>query len=170
MVPSPPYPKDFTLPKFDRYKGSEDPKEHISSYAHQCFRISTNDALLLRTFPQTLGGDALDWYNHLPNHSIHTFEQLAAQFLDKISLNVKRKMTLHDLVNLKQYDEEPMLDYGNHWRGVLNKLTFVLPTDELIRIFLRSCLKPISLLLQINQYQSLEEALAQARLIEDIKV
>ncbi|XP_070044992.1 uncharacterized protein [Nicotiana tomentosiformis] len=44
----------------------------------------SEDALRLRLFPLTLRGKALDWLERLPNHSIHTWDELAEKFIAKL--------------------------------------------------------------------------------------
>ena len=57
--PSVPYyawPDNFELPKFDKFKGKEDPKDHLRTFKHECYLINHLDLLMLRIFPMTLGG------------------------------------------------------------------------------------------------------------------
>lgn len=60
------YPKRFEMPKIDKFKIKEDPKEHLRYFKHACYMIAHDNALLLRTFPMTLGGQAMNWYDALP--------------------------------------------------------------------------------------------------------
>lgn len=48
------YPKRFEMPKIDKFKSKEDPKEHLRHFKHACYMIAHDNALLLRTFPMTL--------------------------------------------------------------------------------------------------------------------
>ena len=49
-------------------------------------------------------------------------------------------------------------------------MPYTLPQDELVKLFSRSCNKAISSILRIQQHRTLEDALAQAKLIEEAKV
>ena len=56
---------------------------------------------MLRIFPMTLAGQALDWYNSLPLHSLYMFEQLANQFLEHFRINIKERSSITDLTRLQ---------------------------------------------------------------------
>lgn len=65
-VPAKTFPYKFEVPKIDKFKEKEDPKEHLHQFKYSCYIISNDDVLMLRTFPMKLVGQALDWYNNLP--------------------------------------------------------------------------------------------------------
>ena len=52
----------------------------------------------------------------------------------------------------------------------MTDMPYTLPQDELVKLFSRSCNKPISAVLRIQQHRTFEDALAQAKLIEEAKV
>ena len=60
-----PYPKKFEMPKINMFKSKEDPKERLRYFKYECYLITNDNALLLRTFPMTLRGKAMNWYNSL---------------------------------------------------------------------------------------------------------
>ena len=77
-------PKRFKMPDIQKYDGTTDPQEHVTSYT--C-AIKGNDleedeieSVLLKKFGETLSKGALTWYDHLPEHSITSFEMLADSF------------------------------------------------------------------------------------------
>lgn len=57
------YPHKFEIPNIDKFKSKEDPMEHLRHFKYACYQIANDDALLLRTFPMTLGGQEMNWYN-----------------------------------------------------------------------------------------------------------
>jgi len=65
-VPMKTFPYKFEIPKIDNFRGKEDPTEHLRQFKYYCYIISNDDILMLRTFPMTLVGQDLDWYNNLP--------------------------------------------------------------------------------------------------------
>ena len=98
------YPKKFEMPKIDKFKSKEGPKENLRHFKHACYFITNDNALLLRTFPMTLGGQAMNWYNVLPQHSWYTFEKLASLFLEHFFINIKKMASIIDLIKLAQFD------------------------------------------------------------------
>ncbi|KAH9297040.1 hypothetical protein KI387_028722, partial [Taxus chinensis] len=93
-VPLHSYPPQWELPKFTRFNSKEDPEQHLRSFRHACYLIAHDDALLLRTFPMSLSGPALEWYSALTQHSIFSFNQLAQSFLDHFFINIAKKVVL----------------------------------------------------------------------------
>lgn len=70
-------------------------------------------------------------------------------FLNHFSNNIKRKITLSDLYNLKQFEIDPIIDYLARWRAIIHELTFPIPQAKLTRLFAKSYAKHISNTLQI---------------------
>lgn len=171
--PSVPYyvwPNNFELPKFDKFKGKEDPKDHLRMFKYECYLIDHTDPLMLRIFPMNLGGQALDWYNSLGQYSLHTFQQLANLFLNHFSINIKRKTTLSDLYNLKQFPNELIVDYVTRWRYIFHELIFPIPQAKLTNLFSKNFAEHISNTLQIQHLSSFEEAIIMAKRIEAMSV
>jgi len=46
-----PFPQHFEVPKFDKYKGKGDPRDHIKEFFMACQEVSHDDQFLLRLFP-----------------------------------------------------------------------------------------------------------------------
>lgn len=76
------YPRTFEMPKTDKIKIKEDPKEHLRHFKYACYQIANGDALLLRTFSMTLRGQEMNQYNSLPQYSLFTFNTLANLFIE----------------------------------------------------------------------------------------
>jgi len=94
------YSKRFEMPKIDKFKSKEDPKQHLRHFKHACYMIEHDNALLLRTFSITLGGQAMNWYNALPQHSLYSLKQLSNLFLEYFSINIKKRASIIDLMRL----------------------------------------------------------------------
>ena len=59
-VPKKDIPYKFEIPKIEPFKGKEDPKEHLRKFKYFNYLITNDDALILRMFPKTLVGQAMD--------------------------------------------------------------------------------------------------------------
>lgn len=64
-VPTKSFPYKFEIPKIDKFRGKENPREYLHEFKYSCYIISNDDVLMLCTFPMKLAGQALDWYNNL---------------------------------------------------------------------------------------------------------
>ncbi|XP_027177646.1 uncharacterized protein LOC113776785 [Coffea eugenioides] len=61
----PELPVGFKTPKFNKYDGTGNPKTHLRLFANKLGRPVDDENLPLRLFPESLEGDALDWYSNL---------------------------------------------------------------------------------------------------------
>lgn len=73
-IPIKDFPYKFEVPKMDKFKGKEDPQEHLHQFKYYCNIIASDDILMLRIFTMILPGQALDWYNNLVQYNIFSFE------------------------------------------------------------------------------------------------
>ena len=129
------YPKGYSVPKFtifsgDGLKGSH-PEEHLAHFIVDCANTGSNDALLLRQFPQSLKGPAFEWYYSLENGSIKTWEDMSNAFRAKFAA-ISNKISLADLTSTKPRENESALDYIARWRNLSIKCDRELSQKESI--------------------------------------
>lgn len=60
LVPINDFPYKFNIPKRDKFKGKEDPREHLRKFNYSYYIITNDDILILRNFPMILSGQDLD--------------------------------------------------------------------------------------------------------------
>lgn len=89
----PPFPQHFESPKFDKYRGKGDPRDHIREFFTSCIEVAHEDTYLLRIFPKSLGGLALEWFSHLPP-KINSWGELAELFISNFSHNIDNLVSL----------------------------------------------------------------------------
>lgn len=75
-----------------------------------CIEVETEDTYLMRLFPKSLGGLALEWFSHLPP-TITSWGELAEQFIANFSHNIETSVTLMDLCATKQYENETFASF-----------------------------------------------------------
>jgi len=122
----PPFPKNFETPKFNKYKGKGDPRDHLREFYIACLEVSNNYTYLMRLFPRSLDGQAAEWFVHLPP-GIRTFPKLAEKFVNHFSYNFKHEMSMTDLCNTKQKNDEAFSSFLQRWRGLASKLPWHIP-------------------------------------------
>ncbi|XP_059306211.1 uncharacterized protein LOC132057603 [Lycium ferocissimum] len=103
------------MPDIQRYDGTTDPHEHVTSYT--C-AIKGNDmeedeieSVLLKKFGETLSKGALTWYDHLPEHSITSFEMLADAFVKAHAGAIKVQARKADIFRITQRDDELLREF-----------------------------------------------------------
>ncbi|XP_014503184.1 uncharacterized protein LOC106763514 [Vigna radiata var. radiata] len=98
----------FVPPQFKTYDGTTDPEAHIKSFTNAMAFRTGCDAIWCRTFSLSLEGEALEWFNSLPNGSVENFKSLSNTFIEQFAASRVQDVTLVDLMNLKQGKDEPV--------------------------------------------------------------
>lgn len=101
-----PFPKKLDMPKFDKYKGKEDPWDHVKDFYMAFQKVSYSDNYLIILFPKSLGGQALERFTCFPYGSIFTWPKLTERFVHHFSYNIESDVTLADLCGAKQFPNE----------------------------------------------------------------
>jgi len=86
------------MPKFDKYKGKGDPKEHLREFYVACLEVAHNDTYCMCFFPYSLREQAIEWFSHL-QPGIKTFNELAKKFVTHFSYNIEHEVSMTDLCN-----------------------------------------------------------------------
>ena len=84
------------------------------------------DTYLLRLFPTSLNGQALEWFTKL-SPPIKTFDELARRFTQHYSENIQQPITMIDLATMKQHQGHPFSTYLQHWRALYSRYPHQLP-------------------------------------------
>jgi len=105
-------PLGYQPPKFHQFDGKGDPKQHIAHFVETCNNAGAYDDLLVKQFVRSLKGLAFDWYADLASASIDSWEQMQNEFLNRF-YSSRRIVSISELVNTKQFDEELVIDYIN---------------------------------------------------------
>ena len=96
-----PFPKHFKIPKFDKFRGKSDPITHVKEFYMHCQEVAYNDVFLMRLFPKSLAGLALEWFCRIPHGSIKTFADLSEAFVSQYTHPIQTKLSIVDLVHNK---------------------------------------------------------------------
>lgn len=70
-----PFPPNSEIPKYDKYNGKSDPRDHIREFCTMSLDFAHNDTYMMRLFPRSLGGQTMEWLSKLTPH-IKSFEEL----------------------------------------------------------------------------------------------
>ena len=105
-------PNGYQPPKFLQFDGRGNPKQHIAHFVETCENAGTQGSLLVKQFVRSLKGNAFDWYIDLEPESIDSWEQLEREFLDRF-YSTRRTVSMMELTNTKQWENEPVVDYIN---------------------------------------------------------
>ncbi|XP_020675395.2 uncharacterized protein LOC110094485, partial [Dendrobium catenatum] len=115
-----PYPKGYSVPKFNTFNGTGNPKQHLAQFKATCGNAGGADALLFRQFISNLTATAFEWYTKLPNDSVKTFAELENMFVKKFA-STTEKTTIADLALEKREKGESVTKYITRWRNISMK-------------------------------------------------
>ncbi|XP_072073820.1 uncharacterized protein [Arachis hypogaea] len=90
--------------KYDRTK---DPQEHLAAFEARMNLERVGDAVRCRTFPVTLAGPAIRWFNALPQQSITAFVDISCSFLARFTTHIAKAKYLINLLGITQRIGEP---------------------------------------------------------------
>ena len=71
----------------------------------------------MKQFFHSLQGNTFDWYTDLEPKSIDSWEQMEREFLNRYH-STCRTVSMMELTNMRQWKDEPVIDYINHWRSL----------------------------------------------------
>lgn len=113
---------NLKLPKFVLYTGKTKPQEHICIYKSTIGLVTTDEIVLCKAFSSTFSEKALTWFTSSKMNSIDSWNYLEKIFLDKFSTAKKILKSNGDLTNVKQGDDEPLLDYLETFKKIYDEI------------------------------------------------
>ncbi|XP_026377390.1 uncharacterized protein LOC113271700 [Papaver somniferum] len=115
-------PEKCVLPTLANiFSGSESEVQHLKQYTLSLMQWGRNDAVLCRYFPASLTGEALSWFDGLPEKSISSLKDLKRIFLTTYINNLLRP-GIETLLNLRRRPTESLRGLVTRWRTVCSEL------------------------------------------------
>ena len=102
LVPDLVIPPKFKIPNFKKYDGTKCPENHLATYCNQMAGHAHNEDLLIHVFYDSLAGAAAQWYRGLKNDQIHTWRDLAREFLKRYKYMLETTPDRLTLQNMKK--------------------------------------------------------------------
>ncbi|XP_014492874.1 uncharacterized protein LOC106755273 [Vigna radiata var. radiata] len=112
----------FIPPQFNMYDDTGDPEAHVKSFTNAMAFRTGSDAIWCRAFSLSLEGEALEWFNSIPNGSIENFKGLSGMFNDQFAACRPQDTTLVDLMNLKQGKEEALRTFMDRFTKAVRRV------------------------------------------------
>ncbi|XP_026420401.1 uncharacterized protein LOC113316440 [Papaver somniferum] len=104
------------------FSGSESAVQHLKQYTFSLMQWIRNDAVLCRYFLASLTGEALSWFDGLPEKSISSFKDLQSIFLTTYISNNLLRPGIKTLFNLRRRPTESLRGLVTRWRIVCSEL------------------------------------------------
>ncbi|XP_071909680.1 uncharacterized protein [Coffea arabica] len=98
LFPDMQLPVGFKVSKFTKYDGTGNPKTHLRMFTNKLGRPIDDENLPVRLFPESLKGDALDWYSNLKPKDMRSWMNLSTAF--RLLITWKSMMRAGKIVNV----------------------------------------------------------------------
>jgi hypothetical protein len=85
---------------------------HLSQYKQAMALYSTNDALMCRMFPSSLGEVGLRWFDRLEHGSIRSWKEMSKAFTERFITNTRKPKEIDTLLALTMKAEETLKSYS----------------------------------------------------------
>lgn len=123
----PPFPHGYVTPNFNKYKGKTNPIDHIREFVTSCADIAHEHTYLMRLFPKSLTGPALEWFYTL-QPGIQSWRELASKFVKNYTYNIDTNTSITTLCQLTQEDlGETFIPFFQKWRGLASHCNIDIP-------------------------------------------
>nr|XP_027122176.1 uncharacterized protein LOC113739131 [Coffea arabica] len=138
LFPDMQLPMGFKTPKFSKYDGTSNPKTHLRMFANKLGKPIDDENLPVRLFPESLEGDALDWYSNLKPENMRTWLDLSTAFVRQYEYNCELAPTRTTLEETKRKPSEDHKTYAKRWRKLAAKVEPPMIEDEIVRTFIKA--------------------------------
>ncbi|XP_026439752.1 uncharacterized protein LOC113338576 [Papaver somniferum] len=116
-------PEKCVLPTFASiFGGSESAVHNLKQYTLSLMQWGRNDAVLCKYFPASLTGEALAWFDGIPERSISSFKDLQRIFLKTYISNNMLRRGIETLFNLRRKPTESLRRLVTSWRTICSEL------------------------------------------------
>ncbi|KAM1305606.1 hypothetical protein ACFX2F_023124 [Malus domestica] len=107
-------PRGYQSPNFMQFDGKGNPKQHVAHFIETCNNAGMEGDYLIKQFVHSLKGNAFNWYTNLESESVNSWDQLEREFLNCF-YSTRRTVSMLELTCMKQWKDEPVVDYINRW-------------------------------------------------------
>nr|XP_027095940.1 uncharacterized protein LOC113715837 [Coffea arabica] len=131
-------PLGFETPKFSKYDGTGNPKTHLRLFANKLGKSIGDESLPIRLFPESLEGDALNWYSNLKPEEIRTWLDLSTAFVRQYKYNCELALTKTTLEGNKRKPSENHKTYAKRWRRLAAKMEPLMTEEKIVCTFIKT--------------------------------
>ncbi|XP_071923122.1 uncharacterized protein [Coffea arabica] len=107
-------------------------------FANKLEKQVDDENLPVRLFPESLEGDALDWYSNLKPEEIKTWLNLSTPFMRQYEYNCEFAPTRTTLERTKRKPSEDYKTYSKYWRNLAGKVEPSMTEEEVVRTFIKT--------------------------------
>jgi hypothetical protein len=116
------FPARFVTPPLAVYDGKSDPVGHLSRFRQAMAIHNSNDALMCRVFPSSLGEVGLRWFDRLEHGSIRSWKEMSKIFTARFITNTRKPKEIDSLLALTMKVGETLKSYSTRYWEVYNDI------------------------------------------------
>uniref|UniRef100_A0A2N9EQ48 Uncharacterized protein n=1 Tax=Fagus sylvatica TaxID=28930 RepID=A0A2N9EQ48_FAGSY len=128
------FPSKFVTPALAVYDGKSDPVGHLSRFRQAMAIHNSNDALMCRVFPSSLGEVGLRWFDRLEHESIRSWKEMSKIFTARFITNTRKPKEIDSLLALTMKVGETLKSYSTRYWEVYNDID-ACDEDIVVRTF-----------------------------------
>ena len=163
------FPARFVPPNLAVYDGKSDPVGHLSRYRQSMALHTSNDALMCRIFPSSLGEVGLQWFDRLDHGSIRSWQEMSQSFTARFITNTRKPKEIDVLLALKMKAEETLKAYSARYWEVYNDIE-ACDEDIVVKTFRFGLNQDLKLRRSLTKRPPISMADLMTRLEEHIRV
>ncbi|PKI61629.1 hypothetical protein CRG98_018004 [Punica granatum] len=135
LIYTAPLPTIFSIPDFDKYDGTSDPRPHLQDYRNRMMLYWEYEQFMIQTFQESLKGATLSWFTSLKAANITTKDELAKNFVSQYGYNTRIAPSYLELSVMEMQEEQSFEEYATQWRADMAKHRPPIDEVEQIQIF-----------------------------------
>ena len=158
------FSKGFEIPKFNKYRDMGNPEDHIREFQVHCMEVAHDETYLMRLFPRSLAGNAIDWFSRLSG--IKKFQEIVDAFIHNYSFNTPMEVSLQELSSLKQGKNESFGAFLQRWRSKANQSKWSMPEEQQVGTIIANLDGPLAFHLKMQNITTYDQLIPRALNIE----
>jgi len=135
-------PKNFRVPEFVKYTGTQCPITHLKAYCNKMAEVVDDEKLLIHFFQDSLSDVALIWYMRLVNTKVKKWKDLVDAFMMQYKFNIDVGPDRLNLQTMEKDNKESIREYARRWREVAAQVNPPMLEKEMISLFSNSFKAP----------------------------
>jgi hypothetical protein len=135
LVPNIVIPKNFRVPEFVKYTGTQYPITHLKAYCNKMAEVVEDEKLLIHFFQDSLSGTALTWYMRLDNTKVKKWKDLVDAFMRQYKFNIDVGPDRLSLQAMEKDNKESIREYARRWSEVAAQVNYPMLEKEMISLF-----------------------------------
>jgi hypothetical protein len=135
LVPNVVIPKNFRVPEFVKYTGTQCPITHLKAYCNKMAEVVDDEKLLIHFFQDSLSDVFLTWYMRLDNTKVKKWKDLVDAFMRQYKFNIDVGPDRLSLQAMEKDNKESIREYARRWSELAAQVDPPMLEKEMINLF-----------------------------------